>query len=46
MVRLVRSPMDELEHRRALRQKYFDDPNHLRWSDIVPGGMDSFEYAS
>ena len=46
MVRLVRLPMDELKHRGELRKKYFEDPNYVRWSDIVPGGIDSFEYAS
>lgn len=46
MVRLVRLPMDELHHRRALRQKYFEDPSYCRWSDILPGGMDDFRYMS
>lgn len=46
MVRLVRLPMDELNHRRALRQKYFEDPNYLKWSDIVPGGIDGLAYKS
>lgn len=36
---------DELQHRRALRQKYFEDPNYRRWSDIVPGGIGGREYA-
>ena len=30
---------DELRHRRALRRKYFEDPNYRKWSDIVPGGI-------
>lgn len=46
MVRLVRSPMDELKHRRALRQKYFEDPAYRKWSDVVPGGIDGIQYAS
>lgn len=46
MVRLVRLPMDELKHRRALRQKYFEDPNYRKWSDILPGGMNDFRYMS
>lgn len=35
---------DELQHRKALRQKYFEDPNYRRWSDIVPGGVDGRPY--
>ena len=35
---------DELEYRRALRQKYFEDPNYRRWSDIVPNGIDGRPY--
>lgn len=46
MVRLVRLPMDELRHRGELRKKYFEDPHYLRWSDIVPGGMNDFRYMS
>ena len=36
---------DELRHRRALRRKYFEDPNYRRWSDIVPGGISGRQYA-
>lgn len=36
---------DELRHRRALRRKYFEDPNYRKWSDIVPGGIGGREYA-
>lgn len=36
---------DELRHRRALRRKYFEDPNYRKWSDIVPGGISGREYA-
>ena len=35
---------DELQHRRALRQKYFEDPRYRRWSDVVPGGLDGRNY--
>ena len=38
--------MDELKHRRVLRQKYFEEPNYRKWSDIIPGGMDDFRYMS
>ena len=38
--------MDELKHRRALRQKYFEEPNYRKWSDVIPGGMDDFRYMS
>ena len=35
---------DELQHRRALQQKYFEDPRYRRWSDVVPGGLDGRNY--
>lgn len=35
---------DELQHRRALRLKYFEDPRYRRWSDVVPGGLNSRAY--
>lgn len=35
---------DELQHRKMLRQKYFEDPNYRRWSDIVPEGIDGRPY--
>lgn len=41
---MVRDYNDELEHRRALRQKYFEDPRYRRWSDVVPGGLDGRQY--
>ena len=43
---MVRTHIDELNHRRILRQKYFEDPNHRRLSDITPGGLDSRKYAA
>ena len=36
---------EELRHRKVLRQKYFEDPNYRRLSDIVPGGIDGYNYA-
>ena len=35
---------DELQHRRALRRKYFEDPDYRRWSDVVPEGIDGRPY--
>lgn len=46
MVRFVRSPMDELRHRRDLRKKYFEDPAYRKWSDVVPGGTNGIGYMS
>lgn len=46
MVKLVRLPINELNHRQALRQKYFEDPNYRRWSDIVTGGINDLSYKS
>lgn len=43
---MVRSYDEEMQHRRILRQKYFEDPNYRRWSDIVPGGIDGGQYMS
>lgn len=43
---MIRTHIDELNHRRILRQKYFEDPNHRRLSDITPGGLDSRKYAA
>lgn len=43
---MIRTHLDELNHRRILRQKYFEDPNHRRLSDITPGGLDSRKYAA
>ena len=36
---MVRSTEEEFRRRRILREKYFEDPNYRRWSDIVPGGL-------
>lgn len=36
---MVRSENCELAHRKQLREKYLEDPNYRRWSDIVPGGF-------
>lgn len=36
---------EELRHQKVLRQKYFEDPNYRRLSDIVPGGIDGYNYA-
>ena len=35
---------DELQHRRVLRQKYFEDPDYRRWSGVVPEGIDGRPY--
>lgn len=43
---MVRIHIDELNHRRILRQKYFEDPHYRRLSDITPGGLDSQKYAA
>ena len=40
----VRSSNDELQHRLMLRKKYLEDPNHRRWSDLAPGGIDGLAY--
>ena len=34
----------ELQYRRELRQKYFEDPNYRRWSDIVLDGIEGRQY--
>lgn len=41
---MIRTFDDELEHRQALRKKYFEDPNYRRWSDVVPGGIGGRQY--
>lgn len=41
---MVRTIDEELRHRWTLRQKYFEDPKYLRWSDVVPGGIDGQKY--
>ena len=43
---MVRSVEEEFRRRRRLREKYFEDPNYRRWSDIVPGGLSSRHYVS
>lgn len=42
---MVRSYEEELQHRRDLRKKYFEDPHYRRWSDIVPGEINGGQYA-
>lgn len=41
---MVRTHREELNHRKILRQKYFEDPNYRRLSDLIPGGIDSDKY--
>ncbi len=41
---MVRSHREEVDHRKILRQKYFEDPNYRRLSDIIPGGLDGYQY--
>lgn len=43
---MVRTHIDELNHRKILRQKYFEDPNYRRLSDLIPDGLDSNKYGS
>lgn len=43
---MVRSHREEVDHRKILRQKYFEDPNYRRLSDIIPGGLDGYQYGS
>lgn len=39
----MRTPIEEIAHRCALRKRYFEDPDYRRWSDIVPDyGYDSW----
>lgn len=42
---MVRYHEDEINHRRKLRNKYLEDPNFRRWSDIAPDGdeIDAFD---
>lgn len=42
---MVRSEKKELAHRKQLREKYLEDPNYRRWSDIVPGGISESWYS-
>ncbi len=39
-----RSYEDEIDFRAKLRQRYFEDPNYRRWSDIFP--LDSYAYGN
>ena len=41
---MIRTHIDELNHRRILRQKYFEDPSYRRLSDLVPDGLDGNKY--
>lgn len=41
---MVRTIREETEHRKALRQKYFEDPSYRRLSDLIPGGLNSDKY--
>lgn len=42
---MVRTHREEMNHRKILRQKYFEDPNYRRLSDLVPDGLDGNKYA-
>lgn len=41
---MTRSHEEEITYRVQLRQRYFEDPNYRRWSDIVP--LDSASYGN
>lgn len=41
---MVRTHREEMDHRKILRQKYFEDPNYRRLSDLVPDGLDGDKY--
>lgn len=41
---MVRTHREEMDHRKILRQKYFEDPNYRRLSDLVPDGLDCNKY--
>ncbi len=43
---MVRLQEEEIQHRRELREKYFEDPHYRKWSDIVPGGINGRQYMS
>ncbi len=43
---MVRTHREEVNHRKIRRQKYFEDPNYRRLSDIVPDGLDSYKYGA
>lgn len=41
---MVRTHREEMNHRKILRQKYFEDPSYRRLSDLVPDGLDGNKY--
>lgn len=41
---MVRTHREEMDHRKILRQKYFEDPNYRRLSGLVPDGLDGNKY--
>jgi hypothetical protein len=41
---MVRTHREEMDHRKILRQKYFEDPSYRRLSDLVPDGLDGNKY--
>lgn len=41
---MVRTHREEMDHRKIIRQKYFEDPNYRRLSDLVPDGLDGNKY--
>lgn len=41
---MVRTHREEMDHRKILHQKYFEDPNYRRLSDLVPDGLDGNKY--
>lgn len=41
---MVRTHREEMDHRKILRQKYFEDPSYRRLSDLVPDGFDGNKY--
>lgn len=41
---MVRTHREEMDHRKIIRQKYFEDPSYRRLSDLVPDGLDGNKY--
>ena len=41
---MVRTHREEMDHRKILHQKYFEDPSYRRLSDLVPDGLDGNKY--
>lgn len=41
---MVRTHREEMDHRKILRQKYFEDPSYRRLSGLVPDGLDGNKY--